>query len=207
MDACIGRYQWRRSSNLLNRVGVITTLTELQGRDDWLWVSETGATTTFTNSRSCQPGVEGNGMNIYWRQGFWNGASSGTTHAGPGATGRDRIHFARIYGEASFGLLPKADYVYLQMTKQADGRFKFDMKVWKNTGGGSTKLKADGNKFCNMMGNADGRQDYVWALSTGKMTVWPNLGKKSVTGDNDFFWGSPRDLWSPGRDLDRRDLQ
>ena len=31
------------------------------------------------------------------------------------------------------------------MTKQTDGRFKFDMKVWKNTGGGSTKLKADGN--------------------------------------------------------------
>lgn len=38
------------------------------------------------------------------------------------------------------------------------------------------------------------------------MTVWPNLGKKSVTGDNDFFWGSPKDLWSPGRDLDRRDI-
>lgn len=113
MDACIGRYQWRRSSNLLNRVGVITTLTELQGRDDWLWVSETGATTTFTNSRSCQPGVEGNGMNIYWRQGFWNGATSGPTHSGPGSDGRNRIHFARIYGESAFGMLPKADYIHM----------------------------------------------------------------------------------------------
>ncbi|KFY68955.1 hypothetical protein V496_00654 [Pseudogymnoascus sp. VKM F-4515 (FW-2607)] len=176
------------------------------GRDDWLWVSDTGATTTWTNSRSCQKGKAGDGLNVAWRQGFWNGASSGPTHAGAGATGRDRIHFARIYGEASFGLLPKADYVYLQMTKQTDGRFKFDMKVWKNTGGGSTKLKVDGNKYCNMHGHADGRQDYVWILSTGKMTVWPNLGKKSVTGDNDVFWGTPKDLWSPGRNLDRRDL-
>ncbi|KAL2064102.1 hypothetical protein VTL71DRAFT_4596 [Oculimacula yallundae] len=176
------------------------------GRDDWLWVSETGATTTWTNSRSCAKGRDGDGLNVAWRQGFWNGASSGPTHAGPGATGRDRIHFARIYGEASFGLLPKADYVYLQMTKQTDGRFKFDMKVWKNTGSGSTKLKADGNKYCNMHGHSDGRQDYVWTLSSGKMTVWPNLGKKSVTGDGDVFWGSPKDLWSPGRNLDRRDL-
>ncbi|KAM0547793.1 hypothetical protein ACHAPJ_010254 [Fusarium lateritium] len=176
------------------------------GRDDWLWVSETGATTTWTNSRSCQKGKAGDGLNVAWRQGFWKGSSSGPTHAGPGATGRDRIHFARIYGEASFGLLPKADYVYLQSTKQSDGRFKFDMKVWKNTGGGSTKLKADGNKYCNMHGHSDGRQDYVWTLSTGKMTVWPNLGKKSVSGDNDVFWGTPKDLWSPGKDLDRRDL-
>ncbi|KAF5660854.1 integrin alpha n-terminal [Fusarium heterosporum] len=176
------------------------------GRDDWLWVDNKGATTTWTNSRSCKKGKPGDGLNVAWRQGFWKGASSGPTHAGVGADSRNRIHFARIYGEAAFGLLPKADYVYLQSTKQSDGKFKFDMKVWKNTGGGSTKLKADGNKYCNMLGHDDGRQDYVWTLSTGKMTVWPNLGKKSVSGDNDVFWGSPKDLWSPGRDLDRRDL-
>ncbi|KAK4198547.1 hypothetical protein QBC40DRAFT_308196 [Triangularia verruculosa] len=176
------------------------------GRDDWLWVSDTGATTTWTNSRSCKKGKPGDGLNVAWRQGFWKGASSGPTHAGVGATSRNRIHFARIYGEAAFGLLPKADYVYLQSTKQSDGRFKFDMKVWKNTGGGSTKLKADGNKYCNMHGHADGRQDYVWTLSTGRMTVWPNLGKKSVSGDNDVFWGTPKELWNPPRNLDRRDL-
>ncbi|EKJ76429.1 hypothetical protein FPSE_03428 [Fusarium pseudograminearum CS3096] len=176
------------------------------GRDDWLWVDDKGATTTWTNSRSCKKGKSGDGLNVAWRQGFWKGASSGPTHAGAGADGRDRIHFARIYGEAAFGLLPKADYVYLQSTKQSDGRFKFDMKVWKNTGGGSTKLKADGNKYCNMHGHDDGRQDYVWALSTGKMTVWPNLGKKSVSGDNDVFWGSPKELWNPGKNYDRRDL-
>ncbi|KAM0433675.1 hypothetical protein ACHAQK_009109 [Fusarium lateritium] len=176
------------------------------GRDDWLWVDEKGATTTWTNSRSCKKGKDGDGLNVAWRQAFWKGSSSGPTHAGPGASGRDRIHFARIYGEAAFGLLPKADYIYLQSTKQSDGRFKFDMKVWKNTGGGSTKLKADGNKYCNMHGHADGRQDYVWTLSTGKMTVWPNLGKKSVSGDNDVFWGTPKDLWNPGKEYDRRDL-
>ncbi|OBS29554.1 hypothetical protein FPOA_03491 [Fusarium poae] len=176
------------------------------GRDDWLWVDDKGATTTWTNSRSCKKGKAGDGLNVAWRQGFWKGASSGPTHAGVGANGRDRIHFARIYGEAPFGLLPKADYVYLQSTKQSDGKFKFDMKVWKNTGGGSTKLKADGNKYCNMYGHDDGRMDYVWTLSTGKMTVWPNLGKKSVSGNNDVFWGSPKELWNPGKNYDRRDL-
>jgi hypothetical protein len=176
------------------------------GRDDWLWVDNHGQTTTWTNSRSCKKGKMGDGLNVAWRQGFWNGASSGPTHAGVGASNRTRIHFARIYGEASFGLLPKADYVYLQMTKQKDGRFKFDMKVWKNTGHGSTKLKADGNKYCNMHGHADGRQDYVWTLSTGKMKVWPNLGKKSSNSEKDVFWGSPKEMWNPGRDLDRRDL-
>ncbi|KAJ4307500.1 hypothetical protein N0V84_012689, partial [Fusarium piperis] len=99
-----------------------------------------------------------------------------------------------------------ADYVYLQSTKKSDGRFKFDMKVWKNIGGGSTKLKSEGNKFCNMHGHADGRQDYVWTLSTGKITVWPNLEKKSVRGDDDYFWGPPKELWTSGRNLDRRDL-
>ncbi|RFN46103.1 integrin alpha n-terminal [Fusarium flagelliforme] len=176
------------------------------GRDDWLWVDDKGATTTWINSRSCKKGKLGDGLNVAWRQGFWKGASSGPTHAGAGADNRNRIHFARIYGEAQFGLLPKADYVYLQSTKQSDGRFKFEMKVWKNTGSGSTKLKSDGNKYCNMLGHADGRQDYVWALSTGKMKVWPNLGKKSVSGDNDVFWGTPKDMWTPDKDYDRRDL-
>lgn len=76
------------------------------------------------------------------RQGFWHGSSSGPTHAGVGGTSnRNRIHFARIYGEAQFGLLGRADYVFMDVVKQADGRFKFDMKVWKNTGGGGSKVE------------------------------------------------------------------
>ena len=30
--------------------------------------------------------------------------------------------------------------------------------------------KADGNKYCNMHGHANGQMDYVWTLSTGKTT-------------------------------------
>lgn len=74
------------------------------------------------------------------RQGFWKGANSGPTHAGVGGT-RDRVHFARIYGEPYFGLLGRADYVWMEKTNQTDGRFKFDMRVWKNTGGGASKLE------------------------------------------------------------------
>jgi hypothetical protein len=86
------------------------------GRDDWLWIADNGATTTWTNSRSCLKGQMGDGLNVVWRQGFYSGSSSGPTHAGPpgGASGRDRIHFARIYGQGDFGLLPRADYIYLQ---------------------------------------------------------------------------------------------
>lgn len=76
------------------------------------------------------------------RQAFWNGASSGPTHAGVGGTGnRERIHFARIYSEnVVFGNLARADYVFMDMTKTSDGKYKFEMKVWQNTGNGGTKL-------------------------------------------------------------------
>ncbi|OBT91574.1 hypothetical protein VE01_10411 [Pseudogymnoascus verrucosus] len=89
---------------------------------------------------------------------------------------RDRIHFARIYGELeSFGLLGRHDYVYMEHTRNGD-KYDIQVKVWKNAGYGSTKLKADGNKYCNMMGHSGGREDYVWTLSTGQMTIHPNAG-------------------------------
>lgn len=51
--------------------------------------------------------------------------------------------------------------------------------------------------------------DYVTTLSTGQMTVYPNLGKKSVVGD-EVFWNTPKDMFNPsaliGKNLDRRDL-
>ena len=52
--------------------------------------------------------------------------------------------------------------------------------------------------------------DYVWTLSTGVMTVYPNLGKKSMNNDEGSFWGPSAEIWSSqkliGRQLDRRDL-
>jgi hypothetical protein len=84
---------------ILVQVGGTPGNTMTQGRADWLWVDNNGATTTYTNSRSCRRGKEGDRLNIAWRQGLRKGASSGPTHPGiQGLDGpvRDNIHFARI---------------------------------------------------------------------------------------------------------------
>ncbi|KAI0147783.1 hypothetical protein GGR57DRAFT_244744 [Xylariaceae sp. FL1272] len=185
------------------------------GRDDWIWVSDTGEVETWTNSRSCAVGEDGDGLNVVWRQGFHKGETSGNTHYGVGGYAdsglRERIHFGRVYGETQdFGLLGRQDYLFLEHTEQDDGKHRFDVHAWKNIGFGATKLKADGNKYCNMKGYDDGRMDYVWTLSTGKMTLYPNKGLKEIVGQ-ESFWGPSEEIWDPttqtiGRKLDRRDL-
>ncbi|KAH8895341.1 hypothetical protein GQ53DRAFT_855657 [Thozetella sp. PMI_491] len=186
------------------------------GRDDWLWVGTEGATTTWTNARSCAKGVQGDGLNVAWRQGFFTGQTSGPTHLGMAAYQtadesdlRGRIHFARIYGTPSaFGNLGRQDYVFLQHEKLSSGKHKFQMRVWQSTGEGGTKVKADGNKYCNMVGHKDGSKDYVWTWSTGKMELFINRGKKQISdSDADGYWDpSPGVIWTPPRDMHRRDI-
>ncbi|CAG7955405.1 unnamed protein product [Penicillium salamii] len=185
------------------------------GRDDWLWLDDVGKTYTYTNSRSCQKGKEGDGLNVAWRQGFQKGADSGPTHAGMTAFGDDglrkRVHFARIFGEPQdFGLLGRQDYVFMEHVKE-DGKHRFNMRVWKNTGSGSTKLRADGNAYCNMMGHDNGMMDYVWILSKGSMRIYENQGMTSVEDGGPDFWGKNYQIFDPNeqsiaKNLDRRDL-
>lgn len=103
---------------------------------------------------------------------------------------RDRVHFARISGIANiFGNLPTLDYVFMQHTKLSTGKHRFQMRVWKNTGGGASKLLADGNRYCNMVGHSDGLMDYVWMYSYGTMELFINRGKGSISdSDPDGFW-------------------
>jgi hypothetical protein len=90
---------------------------------------------------------------------FYKGASSGPTHNGMGGPNLR----TRIYGQSSvFGNLPLQDYVYLEHTSLSSGKHRFNMRVWKNIGGGGTKLVADGNQYYNMAGDSDRRVDYVW---------------------------------------------
>lgn len=121
---------------------------------------------------------------------------------------RNRIHFARIYGTSTiFGNLPLQDYVFMQHTALDTGKHQFQMRVWKNTGSGATKLLADGNKYCNMMGHSNGMVDYVWAYSYGTMEMWANRGKGLVTdSDSDGYWNYQGTIWTPPENLDRRDL-
>ncbi|KAM7211830.1 hypothetical protein V8F06_012803 [Rhypophila decipiens] len=177
------------------------------GRDDWLWVSDTGAVTTWTNSRSCVRGREGDGLNIVWRA-----ATNNPSHGGMGTSGvRDRIHFGRVFSDpVDLGLQRKADYIFLEHSDLPDGRHEFKVKVWKNLGSGATKIKADGNKYCNMKGHTNGRQDYVWTYNRGAMVLYPNKGSLYVS-DTQSFWDGAVTIWDPvtqaiGRPLHRRDL-
>ncbi|KAJ5817786.1 hypothetical protein N7447_007794 [Penicillium robsamsonii] len=188
------------------------------GRDDWIWVDDDGATTTYTNSRSCAKGKEGDGLNVVWRQGFQKGQTSGPTHSGMGGISesslREQIHFARIYGERQdFGLLGRQDYVFVERGEFVDENlgFSWDFHVWKNVGSGATKIKADGNRYCNMMGHDDGRMDYVWILSKGDMRIYPNKGLINLSDSSPSYWDASYVMFDPSKlsidkNLDRRDL-
>jgi hypothetical protein len=181
-----------------------------------MWVNTTGETYTWTNSRSCLVGNLGDGLNVAWRQGFYTGESSGPTHVGVGGyitstetNLRSRVHFARIYGTSDiFGNLPLQDYVFMEHTELSADSHEFQMRVWKNTGAGGTKIFIDGNKYCNMMGHANGEVDYVWNWSAGQMDLYANRGKGTlVDSDPDGYWdSSPGTIWTPPSNMDRRDL-
>lgn len=154
-------------------------------------------------------------MNVAWRQGFLAGESSGPAYKGMGGFVtstetylRDRIHFGRVFGGSDvFGNLPRQDYIFMQHTLLASGKHSFAIRVWRNVGGGGTKLLADGNKYCNMKGHANGMVDYVWTWSTGAMEVWANRGKGTITdSDPDGYWSYEGTMWTPPGNMNRRDL-
>ncbi|GES66464.1 esterase [Aspergillus terreus] len=188
------------------------------GRDDWMWVDDDGATTTYTNSRSCIKGESGDGLNVVWRQGFYQDANSGPSHPGMGGifgtSGlRDQVYFARIYGEvADFGELGRQDYVFIKKdTSDENLGPMYYVYVWKSKGAGGAKIKADGDRYCNMMGHDNGMMDYVWIHSTGHMRLYPNRGLVEVPTDGSSFWGANEIIFDPtqeqiGMKLDRRDL-
>ncbi|KAF5566618.1 fg-gap repeat domain-containing protein [Fusarium napiforme] len=159
------------------------------GRDDWLWVSDVGETTTYTNGRSCAKGKEGDGLNIYWRQGFYDGKTSGPTHPGMGKFGseglRNRIVFAPNYDK------PETRH------EESDGEHTLTIRTWKNIGGGGTELNADGNRYCNMWGHGDEKGDFIWIAPDGTMRGWKNWSGKVLLGGNTYWQAEERDIWVP----------
>ncbi|KAK1755378.1 hypothetical protein QBC47DRAFT_300196, partial [Echria macrotheca] len=173
------------------------------GRDDWLWMDNTGLTHTYTNNRGCTKGNEGQGLTPNWRA-----ATSNPTHAGLGiANIRDQIHFANVYDSpAAFGLSGRGDYVLFERGSQtAFGDYRYEVKVWQNLGSGGSKLKADGTRHCNMRSNLNGAEDLVWVHSTGYMRIYESKGGSFSTAP---FWGPNYIIWdlTATRQMDRRDL-
>lgn len=137
-----------------------------------------GQTTIYTNTRSCKKGQEGDGLNVAWRKAANKGSDKYVHfgmeewHDADNWDLRERIHLARIYGRrTAFGGLAVRDYVFMESIDNPDDglKYKINMRAWSNTGAGGTKLIADGNKYCNMMGHEGHQMDYVWTWSWGKM--------------------------------------
>lgn len=163
-----------------------------------LWVRRDGQVFTHTNTRSCKKGRHGDGLNVAWRQATGaNGEDDKDSATGQLYTHygmdefhditekdrkdlTDRIFFARVYGtKPAFGNFGVQDYVFMENVEDGDN-WTFKMRVWKNTGAGGSKVIADGNKYGNMQAHEDGRMDYVWTWSHGKMHSESSLYRSAM---------------------------
>lgn len=68
------------------------------------------------------------------------------------AGARDRIKFGRIYGgnQVAYGG-NRRDYIYVVSVDQGKQIYRHELRVWRNDGEGGTKLRADGNRYCDMV--------------------------------------------------------
>lgn len=80
------------------------------GREDWLWVDDTGITWTYTNNHGCKTDT----LEPLWRPGS-NVDGGDYTHAGMGHyVGRDAIYFAKVCRvPEAFSLSGRADYIWI----------------------------------------------------------------------------------------------
>lgn len=76
---------------------------------------------TWTNSRGCVKGAEGQGLTPTWRAGENRANGAGPTHIGLGFAGaRSGLHFAKAFGNPqAYNLLPGRDYVWIEHTTTA----------------------------------------------------------------------------------------
>ncbi|KAK3904393.1 hypothetical protein C8A05DRAFT_42499 [Staphylotrichum tortipilum] len=124
-------------------------------RSDWLWLDDTGKATTYINQRGQTKGLIPN----------WD--SVGVTHGGMGEAGaRSQIRFARLYESG------RSDYVYVKCLTLQNGRCDYEVRAWKNTGGGGAHQKGDGARWCDMSGT--GNDDYVFIDHNSKITIFRN---------------------------------
>lgn len=119
-----------------------THLLLIQGRDDWLWVDDTGRTWAYTNNRGCTKGS----IKPLWHEADNLSNGPGWTHGGMGENvGRNNIYFINVFNSPSaFGGRPRLDYVWY---KHLNGTF-YEFHVWRNAGCGGTKLKGENSNPC-----------------------------------------------------------
>ncbi|KAK4442239.1 hypothetical protein QBC34DRAFT_455938 [Podospora aff. communis PSN243] len=176
------------------------------GRDDFLYMDDTGKAWTYTNRRGCAKGQIGQGMTPTWRP-----AVNKPTHGGMNVAGaRANIHLINVYDSpAHFGGLARKDYVWAKADRvNRDGTTTYQ---FRNTGSGGAKLRGDGARHCNMRskgaGSARPAQDYLWVDSVGMIRLFESKGGSFADppywGDNYVIWEAAVD---GGERIDRRDL-
>lgn len=153
-----------------------TRLIDINGdfRSDWVWVYDDGKTRIFTNLRG-----QFQGSSPYWLEAI-------NAHAGMGEAGaRFRVKFGRIYGGG------KRDYGYITSKALGGTDYQHELHVWRNEAEGGLRLKADGNRYCDMTG--DGLDDYLWVRSTGEITMYRNIDSPPNWGQDGVIFDVQRD--------------
>ncbi|KAL4797008.1 hypothetical protein BDV19DRAFT_387548 [Aspergillus venezuelensis] len=116
------------------------------GRDDYLWISDTGAVTLYTNTR----GASGE-LPVWWPQ--------GEIATGVGV-GRENITFADLNGDG------QSDYLVIGPNGE--------VSEWQNNGAGGVSQIGPGVQFHDLDG--DGKDDYLSVDDQGRVIAYVNGG-------------------------------
>ncbi|CAH0045126.1 unnamed protein product [Clonostachys solani] len=123
-------------------------------RSDWVYVYKDGSSKIFVNQRGDYDN-DGKGLRPHW-------ARAQKEHAAISfVTSPGQVYFGRVEGTG------RADRVAID-TSGTNG-----FKLLGNQGSGGTRRKGDGVFYCDMFGR--GRDDYLWVLSTGEITLFENI--------------------------------
>lgn len=115
---------------------------------DWVWLDDDdGSTSIYTNTRGRY-----DGLSPLWKKATRSHAGIGQSNA------REKIRFPKLFvPEPGQDGGSHSDYVRIRVEKDGAGSelYSHYFDVWQNEGTGGTRMKADGNRYCDMTG--DGR--------------------------------------------------
>lgn len=144
----------------------MTELKRILGRDDILWVSNTGEVTTFINQRGSDLSLSPS-----WLE-------AGVTHSGIGTnvTDRSQVVFGSVSNQSYYTAWPLyqgvgADYSVAITSDTPVGTRPYQtylsLNLWANSPpGGGTRQKGDGARYCDMRGTGSGNASHSKYSST-----------------------------------------
>ncbi|KAK0614085.1 hypothetical protein B0T14DRAFT_557465 [Immersiella caudata] len=122
---------------------------------------------------------------------------------------QQEIHFANVFDQPmTWDGLSRLDYIWLRRLHEGESTLTYyTIEVWENQGTGGAKLKGDGVRHANMMGNANGAADLLWVSSIEEVRIYESRGggfeMPPYFGANYLIFNEA----GKGRRMDRRDLR